>query len=60
MRHRDRIMKTMTIDDRLQHLSDRDSEGVVVVLFVEARSPLTPLMVAGVVDVSISSKQDRE
>ena len=47
----------MTIDNRLQHLSN--SEGAVVVLFVEACSPLTPLMVAGVVDIKDKLKSSQ-
>jgi hypothetical protein len=39
----------MTVDDRLQHLSD--CESAVAVLFIEARSPLSPLVVARVVDI---------
>ena len=39
----------MAVDNRLQHISN--SEGSVVVLFVEACSPQTPLMVAGVVNI---------
>jgi len=47
----------MAVDDRLQHLSN--SEGAVVVLFVEACSPLTPLMVAGVVDIKNKLKSSQ-
>ena len=47
----------MAIDNRLQHLSN--SEGAVVVLFVEACSPLTPLMVAGVVDIKDKLKSSQ-
>jgi hypothetical protein len=39
----------MTVDDRLQHLSD--CKSAVVVLFIEARSPLSPLGVVLVVDI---------
>ena len=42
-------MKAMTIDNGLQNFSN--SEGAVVVLFVEARSPLSSLMVTRVVDI---------
>ncbi len=39
----------MTVDDRLQHLSDCKSG--VVMLFIEARTPLSPLGVARVVGI---------
>ncbi len=39
----------MTVDDRLQNLTN--SERTIAVLLVEAGSPLSPLMVAGVVDI---------
>jgi hypothetical protein len=39
----------MTVDDRLQHLSD--CKSATVVLSIEARSPLSPLGVARVVDI---------
>jgi hypothetical protein len=39
----------MTVDDRLQHLSDCKSG--VVVLFIEARSLLRPLGVVRIVDI---------
>jgi hypothetical protein len=40
-------MKTMAVDDRLQNLTN--SERTIAMLLVEAGSPLSPLMVAGVV-----------
>ena len=46
---RDSKVKTMTIDNGLQNIGD--SEGAIVVLFVKNGSPLTPLMMTGVVDV---------
>ena len=42
-------MKAMAVDDRLQNLTN--SERTIAVLLVEAGSPLSPLMVAGVVDI---------
>ena len=39
----------MAVDNRLQHLSN--SKSAVVVLFAKARSPLSPLGVARVVDI---------
>ena len=42
-------MKAVAIDDRLQNLAN--SERTIAVLLVEAGSPLSPLMVAGVVHV---------
>ena len=39
----------MAVDDRLQNLTN--SERTIAVLLVEAGSPLSPLMVAGVVDI---------
>jgi hypothetical protein len=41
-------MKVMTVDDRLQNLTNSER---ITVLFVEAGSPRSPLMVAGVVDI---------
>ncbi len=49
MRRRHSRVKVMTVDDRLQHL--RNYKSAVVVLFIEARSPLSPLGVARVVDI---------
>jgi hypothetical protein len=40
-------LKVMTVDDRLQNLTNSER----AVLIVEAVSPLSPLMVAGVVDI---------
>ena len=57
VRRRYSRVKAMTIDNRLQHFSN--SEGAVVVLFVEACSPLTPLMVAGVVDIKNKLKSSQ-
>ncbi len=42
-------VKTMTVDDRLQHLSD--CKSAVVVLFIDVRSLLIPLGVVRVVDI---------
>jgi hypothetical protein len=49
VRRRHSRVKAMTVDDRLQHLSN--CKSAVVVLFIEARSPLSPLGVARVVDI---------
>jgi len=48
----------MTIDNGLQNFSN--SEGAVVVLFVEARSPLSPLMVAGVVNIEYKLQRSQD
>ena len=42
-------MKTVTIDERLQNLAN--GEHTIDVPFVEAGSPLSPLMVVRVVDI---------
>ncbi len=49
MRRRHSKMKAMTVDDRLQNLTN--SERAIAVLLVEAGRPLSPLMFAGVVDI---------
>ena len=49
MRRRYSKMKAMAVDDRLQNLTN--SERTIAVLLVEAGSPRSPLMVAGVVDI---------
>ncbi len=54
MCHRHSRVKTMTVDDRLQHLSDCKSS--VGVLFIETRIPLSPMGVAQVVDIEKSSR----
>jgi hypothetical protein len=42
-------MKAVAIDDRLQNLAN--SARTIAVLLVEAGSPLSPLMVAGVANI---------
>ena len=49
MCHRHRKVKSVMVDDRLQNLTN--SESAIAMLLVEVASPLSPLLVAEVVDI---------